>query len=382
MFRGPRFLLLFALTPALACSLSPDFEAADAGSGGTAGSGAGQVGSGGRGGSGGDGGGKAAAGTGGKASGGSGPKGTNGGAAGSFTAGTSSSEGGTAALGDGGDDASGGTGGSGASSGSDASGGSGAHGGSGASGGAASGAAGSGGSDNGGSNNGGSPAGGNAGFAGSGPAGGSGGAIGGAGSGNAGTSSGGNAGTSSGGSGGQIGGCDNQLLKNADFEAGPGVAWREESDLPGLEIIVHRSSAELVQEGVTPFGNYLAWLGGIPDNEFDRYDVILRQDVTIPPNANTLTLTGRYWIKTEDALDDVYDVSYLEFEDDNGVVWQAQELTNLDFTSGWTALERTTLDLDGLAGRTVTFVAYSRTDLTGKTSFFYDSLRLEAGCGR
>jgi len=201
---------------------------------------------------------------------------------------------------------------------------------------------------------------------------------GGAGSGNAGSSG-------SAGSGGAevIGGCDNQLLRNANFDAGPTPIWREESDINGLEIIVRSDDAKLVAEGATPHsGNYLAWLGGIEDNEWDRADVILRQDVTIPAEASALTLTGQYWVKTADSQTDPYDVSYMEFEDDSGVIWQAQHLDNTDYSSGWVAFESTTSDMVGLAGQTVTFVAYSRTDLEGKTSFFLDSLRLQAECGR
>ncbi len=192
----------------------------------------------------------------------------------------------------------------------------------------------------------------------------------------------GSAGMPAGGTGGVIGGCDNQLLANANFEAGPTPSWQEESDYPGLEIIVPASHSGLTAEGVTPHGTYLAWLGGIADNMWNRYDVILRQDVQIPADASSLTLSGAYWIKSLDDPTGEYDVSYLEFETEMGTMWQAVHWTNQDTTSGWQSFTSTTNDMEFLGGRTVTFVAYSRTDLTGKTSFFLDDLKLEAACGR
>jgi hypothetical protein len=185
-----------------------------------------------------------------------------------------------------------------------------------------------------------------------------------------------------GGSGGVIGGCDNQLLANANFEAGPTPSWREESDFPGLKIIVPASDSGLVAEGVTPHGTYLAWLGGIADNMWDHYDVILRQDVEIPADASSLTLSGAYWIKSDDDPAGEYDGASLEFETELGTMWIAVHWTNQDTTSGWQSFSGTTNDMEYLGGRTVTFVAYSRTDPMGKTSFFLDDLRLEATCGR
>jgi hypothetical protein len=189
-----------------------------------------------------------------------------------------------------------------------------------------------------------------------------------------------------GGTGGSepIGGCDQQLLTNADFDQGPSASWVETSTWPGVHIVTSKSDSKLVAEGVTPFsGNYLAWLGGIPDNEFDHHMVVLTQKVTIPVDASTLTLSGRRWVKTVEDTSQVFDESYLEFEGaDESVVWQALWLTNLDAGTGWTAFEKATANVTALRGKTLTFVAYSRTDPGGKTSFFLDSLRLVATCGR
>jgi hypothetical protein len=194
--------------------------------------------------------------------------------------------------------------------------------------------------------------------------------------------------TASGGSAGvggsePIGGCDRQLLVNADFEQGPGVAWSETSTWAGIQIVTPRNDVKLKAEGVSPFaGDYLAWLGGIPDNQYDHHVTMLTQKVDVPAGAAQLTLSGRYWVKTVEDQSDDFDEAYLEFDGvDESVVWQALPLTNRNAGTAWTAFEKSTFDLESIRGRTITFVAYARTDPAGKTSFFLDSLRLVAICG-
>ncbi len=190
----------------------------------------------------------------------------------------------------------------------------------------------------------------------------------------------------SGGAGELVGGCGQQLLHNANFDAGPTPEWSQSSSWSGeLDIIVAGGTPALMAEGVAPdSGNYLAWLGGIPDNEFDHYRVDLRQTVSVPATAALLTLTGKTLVKTEEDNSYAADLAYLEFALDDDLVWQAKALTNLDSENGtgWIAFTASTADLDDIRGQTLTFVAYSRTDPTLKTSFWIDSLRLEATCER
>jgi hypothetical protein len=213
--------------------------------------------------------------------------------------------------------------------------------------------------------------------------------TGGTGAGTAGSASGGASGTGggpmTGGAGGTmtIGGCNNELLVNAGFESGRGVGWAEMSEWPGIELVVSEDDAALNAEGVSPFaGSFLAWLGGIPDNQWDHYVTLIEQYVVIPATASSLTLSGRHLVKSIDDPSAEYDEAYLEFDLDDEVVWQSLRLTNQSTSSDWVSFSKTTNDLDGLAGRTLLFYAYARTDQTGKTSFFLDSLSLIAGCGR
>jgi hypothetical protein len=188
-----------------------------------------------------------------------------------------------------------------------------------------------------------------------------------------------------GGSGGMtpIGGCNNELLVNAGFDSGKGVGWEEMSDWPGIDLVVNEDDPALIAEGVSPYaGSFLAWLGGIPDNEWDHNVTLIQQRVLIPATASSLTLSGRHLVQSTDDPSAEYDEAYLEFDLDDAVVWQSIRLTNLSASTGWVSFSKTTTDLEDLAGKTLLFYAYARTDLTGKTSFFLDSLSLVASCGR
>ncbi|MEY2935863.1 MAG: hypothetical protein RL033_6612, partial [Pseudomonadota bacterium] len=77
-----------------------------------------------------------------------------------------------------------------------------------------------------------------------------------------------------------VGGCFNQLLRNGDFERGH-EGWTELTEL--RDIIVWRDHPDLAPTGVTPqAGNYLAWIGGIPNGAFTTYPTRLEQQVAVP----------------------------------------------------------------------------------------------------
>jgi hypothetical protein len=180
-----------------------------------------------------------------------------------------------------------------------------------------------------------------------------------------------------------IGACNSELLVNPGFESGKNVGWEETSDWPGIDLVVNEDDAALAEEGVSPHaGSFLAWLGGIPDNEWDHNVTLIQQYVVISATASSLTLSGRHLVKSVDDPSAEYDEAYLEFDLDDSVVWQSLRLTNLSASSGWVSFSKTTNDLERLTGKTLLFYAYARTDPTGRTSFFLDSLSLVAGCGR
>lgn len=186
-----------------------------------------------------------------------------------------------------------------------------------------------------------------------------------------------------------IGGCGNQLLRNGGFDRGD-VEWRTSSTWPGVTVILPGDDAALQRENVAPHtGTHLAWLGGIPSNRYDSHVVALEQLIVIPETASTLTFSGRVWIRTEEdnAADPApYDVLYADLFDGPGddakVSWLAGSWSNLDATTGWVAFERQTTTTYLVLGREVAFQLHSRTDPELVTSFWFDSLRLVANCGR
>jgi hypothetical protein len=191
----------------------------------------------------------------------------------------------------------------------------------------------------------------------------------------------------SGGEGGVVGGCDNQLLINGDFEQGH-RGWTEDSNFTSMFQIVQPGSAPgLAEYGVTPqAGRYLGWLGGIPDNnEQKKYRTTLKQTVIIPDEATSITLTGHIWIATEEAEPEMdYMVAEIgeAVDGDNNldVCWLAQWWWNGTTTSGWVPFTYTT-SFACVRGTRV-FRLESRQDPEVETSFFVDSLRLVAACGR
>ncbi len=183
-----------------------------------------------------------------------------------------------------------------------------------------------------------------------------------------------------------IGGCFNQLIANAGFEFGV-EAWREIADT--RDVVVHRSNPELVQAGVSPqAGDYLAWLGGVPNGEYgQKYASTLIQEVTIPNDALSLTLSGYAWVSQSELGLTPSDWAVLELLDPlvaegPGALWQAHLWNELDAGPGWVYFEAETILVESFRGRTLPLVVDSRPDGNGTLDLWLDSLRLEARCPR
>lgn len=177
-------------------------------------------------------------------------------------------------------------------------------------------------------------------------------------------------------------GCDRELLENGDFEAGRKV-WSETWDGGDpFQIIVPRNHARLSAAGVSPRdGNYLAWLGGIPDDEWDSHNTVLSQPVQIPADAAVLTLKGYIWVRSLETPETKADYAVIELADEEGnIPWQIQLWNRDHATSDWVYFEKSSNELDLVRGQTLTFVAQARTDLTEESSFWLDSLSFVASC--
>jgi hypothetical protein len=180
--------------------------------------------------------------------------------------------------------------------------------------------------------------------------------------------------------------CDVELLFNGGFEDGS-ADWNPSSSWPGTEVIVAAEDSALQAEGVAPqAGAFLAWFGGIEDNEHDGHLVQIEKTFSVPSDASGLQLSGYVWIKTaETELDAAYDTAYVDVLDQQEqLLWLPSYWSNLDASTGWVAFSEQLLgnDLDRLRGQTVVLRIHSETDPEMKTSFWLDSLSLVATCGR
>jgi hypothetical protein len=182
-----------------------------------------------------------------------------------------------------------------------------------------------------------------------------------------------------------IGGCFNQLLGNGNFDAGHS-AWQEVA--PVRDVIVPRDLPALVAAGVAPqSGDYLAWIGGVPNSEYDFYQTTISQDVAIPAEALSLTLTGYVWVAQPELGQMPADWAVLEFQDPDpnsqqSLLWQIALWNDASVTSGWQYFEIARADVEKMKGRTITLVGSAKTNGGGTLSVWLDSLRLEARCER
>jgi len=180
-----------------------------------------------------------------------------------------------------------------------------------------------------------------------------------------------------------IGGCNAELLRNGDFEAGTAF-WRQESTAPGIndvsKLIVKAGSQGLVMENVAPYaGDYVAWLGGVLDSDKGSRTNLL-QDVQIPADVSKLVLSGWIQIKTlETNPDETSDQLDLVLQDGGPKYWSFHFWKGTEVTNGWKAFSYEISEATRLAplrGRTLTFYAESIQDTSLESSFWVDSLSL------
>src|SRR5262249_50887442 len=125
---------------------------------------------------------------------------------------------------------------------------------------------------------------------------------------------------------------------------------------------------------------YLAWLGGYDDADDDLY-----QAVTIPASTVGLTLSFSYKVFTrESKMGRPFDFLNVELHGASGGSDQVVALGQLSnktaaSTSNWTRFSA--MLPPALAGQTVELHFHATTDLTALTSFYVDTVSLEAvGC--
>jgi hypothetical protein len=160
---------------------------------------------------------------------------------------------------------------------------------------------------------------------------------------------------------------ERELLVNPGFENAE-TGWTN----PGIRIVNQATNvnANNAPEITAQSPTNLAWFGGI-----NRQDDLLSQDVAIPAGAAALTFSFYYAIFTREnsaAENDVMDVSVIA---GNQVVPLAHFSDN-DAVEAWT---RASVALPlSLVGQTVTLQLHSSTNGSMITSFYIDTLSLQA----
>jgi hypothetical protein len=157
------------------------------------------------------------------------------------------------------------------------------------------------------------------------------------------------------------------LLANPSFDMTPiGMGWVEAPIDPMYPIIT--ADGTLVQSAPNK-----AWMGGLARaNANDT----LYQEVTVPAGATALRVEGFYEVRTQE-LFGVYDRGKVELVQPGGaLIQQAFATDNTSATTAWTPFAFNFSSPQ--AGATVRLRLSTASDATDSTSFFFDSLKLNA----
>ena len=156
-----------------------------------------------------------------------------------------------------------------------------------------------------------------------------------------------------------------ELLTNPHFDEGPTVGWTS----TGGDII--RPEADLPIQ--VDSGDHAAWLGG--RNELDAS---LSQPVSIPDEASDLRLSAKICFVTVETSG-THDRVEIVLRDAGGaVVGSLRDFSNLDADGicNWGSLQISSSPAH--AGQDLTFEMHVTTDAANHTSFYFDTLSLEA----
>jgi hypothetical protein len=168
-----------------------------------------------------------------------------------------------------------------------------------------------------------------------------------------------------------------ELLINPNFDLGPSVGWKQSTN------IIYQESSALDTAADTP--PYLAWLGG-----YNKADDDLYQAVTIPASTVELALSFSYKVFTREPRSmAAYDFMSVELRGQNGqgmgtgmgngLLMTVGQLSDNDAVSTWTRFSA--MLPPSLAGKTVELHFHATTDSAFLTSFYVDTVSLQAvGC--
>ena len=157
-----------------------------------------------------------------------------------------------------------------------------------------------------------------------------------------------------------------QLLDNPSFDDGDTV-WTSQSS--ALTPIINLDDGTFDVAAQSP--GYFAWLGG-----YNNADDVLSQTLTVPAAASSLTLSFYYQIITSESTSgsefDTMDVTLVA----PGQTYQLGHFSDNSAVGSWTRFS--TVVPATLAGQTVTLRFEAVTDISFVTSFYVDTVSMQA----
>lgn len=165
-----------------------------------------------------------------------------------------------------------------------------------------------------------------------------------------------------------------ELLANPAFDLTPtGTGWTEQDIDTAYPIVT-------ADPGLNPQSSpNRAWMGGIAGTDEGKISVTdqLYQDIAVPAGTTQLVLTGYYAVATSETGTTVYDTGSVDLIQTNGTPIEAiLPLTNTSTATNWTTLSHTFTS--NVSGTTVRLRFTTTNDITNATSFYFDTLSLQA----
>ena len=163
-----------------------------------------------------------------------------------------------------------------------------------------------------------------------------------------------------------------QILINPAFDGTPiGTGWVEAPYDPQYPLITPDDG---IPEHTAP---NKAWVGGIVGDIFTDASDNMYQQVTVPAGATALAVRGQYEVRTGETGATVYDTGRVELLDaSNGLLETVLAVSNTTPTTVWTPFQRTFNS--PYAGQAVRLRIRTTNDFSNATSFYFDTLFLEA----
>ena len=157
-----------------------------------------------------------------------------------------------------------------------------------------------------------------------------------------------------------------ELIQNGDFEQGRTI-WTEQ----GSSII--RTDLPTPAHG----GSWAAWFGG-----YNNARDVIRQDFSVPPNTDSITLTYHIWMRTAEAPSTAYDYFYAHYRDTSGsLILTFDQIDNTAPENTWIQRVVVASGLSLSTTQTFRLSFEATTDATLITDFVVDDVSLVAPCG-